>query len=304
MNPKALIVSIIKNELEPFNKINALKKVGDISAIQRIVLTFKCAGISDIYIISNQNEVLKKEISRLGVTFIPTEENLEDMFFYVKEGLQYLSKRADFFFIMPSSVPLFTTTTIKKLANSKCMVSIPVNKGVSGHPIFISAEVIPHILAYSGDNGLSGAIKNLEYKVKKIEVKDSGVLIYETDNYNFTSALDNHSLNKFYPELKIRIGKEKIFLGPGVEQLLNLVDETGSLKLACEYMAISYSKGRMMVDTMEKQLGYNVLERKQGGESGGSSILTQEGINILNCYSEYEKKVKEYAQSIFTDYFG
>jgi len=300
----ALIVSVIKSEHEDINKISALKKVGDISAIRRIVLTFKRAGIDDIYIISNQNEVLKKEISKVGVTFIPAESGSEDMFFYVKKGLQYLEGKTDSLFIMPSSVPLFTAATVKKLASMKCTVLIPVNNGVSGHPILISSDVIHEILAYNGEQGLSGAIKSLGRNVKKIEVEDSGVLIYETDNHDFSRALNNHSLNKFHPELRIQIGREKIFMGPGVEQLLKLIDETGSIRLACEFMGISYSKGRTIIDIMESQLGYSVLERRQGGEYGGSSVLTPEGKDIMKRFSEYEKSVRKYAEDIFADYFG
>jgi len=300
----ALIVSVIKNEYEGINRISALKKVGDISAIRRIVLTFKRAGIDDIYIISNQNEVLKKEISKVGVTFIPAESGSEDMFFYVKKGLQYLEGKTDFLFIMPSSVPLFTAATVKKLAGMKCDVSMPVNNGVSGHPILIRSDVVHEILPYNGGQGLSGAIKSLGRNVKKIEVEDSGILIYETDARDFSSALKNHSLNKFHPELRIQIGREKIFMGPGVEQLLKLIDETGSIRLACEFMGISYSKGRTIIDTMENQLGYSVLERRQGGEYGGSSVLTPEGKDIMKRYSDYEKSIKKYAEDIFADYFG
>lgn len=302
MKTGALIVSLIRNEQA--GQISALKKVGSISALMRIVLTFKRAGIDNIYIISNQENAMKKEISRLGVIFIPADPDEHDMFFYVKEGLRYLMDKEEFLFIMPSNVPLFTTDTIKQMAEAGNIVTIPVNKGISGHPIFINTKIIPSILNYQGTRGLSGAVKSLDCEINKMEVDDSGVVVRNLDNQEFPAALDKHSLNDLHPEVRIRIGKEKPFLGPGTKQLLLLVEETGSLRLACEYMGISYSKGRGMVDIMERQLGFNVLERRQGGETGGSSTLTSKGSEILNRYHEYEKKVREYAENLFSDYFN
>lgn len=297
----ALIISRVINE--SVNQISALKKIGTISALLRIVLTFKRAGIESIYIVSNQEEEIKKEISKLGVTFIPADSDEKEMFYYVKKGLEYLQEKEEFLFIMPSNVPLFTIDTIRQLAGTRNLVTIPMNRGISGHPLFIDADVIPSILSYQGPHGLSGAVKNLDCEINRIEVDDSGVVVYELDDQEFPTALDNHSLNEFHPEIRVRIGKEKPFLGPGTKQLLFLVEETGSLRLACEYMGISYSKGRGMIDTMEKQLGYSVLERKQGGETGGSSNLTPKGSDILNRYHEYEKNVREYAEKLFFDYF-
>ena len=297
----ALIISRVIETAE--NRIDALEKIGTISALQRIVLTFKRAGVENIYIVSNQEESTKRELSKLGVTFIPAESEDSEMFYYVKTGLAYLQEKEEYLFIMPSNVPLFTTDTINKLSESRNRITIPVNRGVSGHPILISGDIIPSILNYQGPNGLSGAVNSLDCEITRMEVDDKGVAIYELDDEEFMAALDNHSLNEFYPEVRVRIGKEKPFLGPGTKQLLLLVEETGSLRLACDYMGISYSKGRGMVDIMEKQLGYNVLERRQGGEAGGSSSLTSKGAAILKRYEEYEKKVREYAEKMFFDYF-
>lgn len=297
----ALIISRVIETAE--NRIDALEKIGTISALQRVVLTFKRAGVENIYIVSNQEESTKRELSKLGVTFIPAESGVTEMFYYVKTGLTYLQEKEEYLFIMPSNVPLFTTDTIKKLSESRNRVTIPVYRGVSGHPVLINGDIIPCILNYQGPRGLSGAVKSLDCEITRMEVDDKGVAIYELDDEEFTAALDNHSLNEFYPEVRVRLGKEKPFLGPGTKQLLLLVEETGSLRLACDYMGISYSKGRGMVDIMEKQLGYNVLERRQGGEAGGSSSLTSKGAAILERYEEYEKKVREYAEKLFYDYF-
>lgn len=291
-------------ENDPGNKIDALQKIGCISAVTRIVLTFRRAGVENIYLISNQNETVKKEIAKMGVTFIPASYHSQHMFLYVKTGLKYLQNKEDYLFIMPSSFPLFTTETLDRLSGTRALVSIPFNQGISGCPVFISTRVIPSILEYKGEQGLDGALKSLSCDIDRINVEDSGIRICETDNQDFFTALDKHSLNRWNTNVKVSITKEKAFFGPGARQLLTLVKEIGSLSLACDYMGMSYSKGRTMIYNMETQLGFHVLERKQGGETGGSSQLTEKGLHLLKQYEEYEKKVKKYAQDIFPDFFG
>lgn len=298
----ALIVALIKDE--PKNKIGALQKIGDISSLQRIVLLFKRSGIEKVFIISNCEEEVKKEISKLGVIFIPQHEKDQEMFFYVKKGLEFVEKKLDLVFVMPSNVPLFKDTTIKRLLEDNDIVTIPVNKNISGHPVLINTKIIQEIVDYKGDRGLSGAFKNLNYEVKKIDVQDVGVRIYNKDEKDFDEALNESSLNKCYPEIKVSIAKEKLFFGPGVKQLLELIKDTNSLSLACKQMGISYSKGRKKVDIMENQLGYKIINRVQGGEFGGSSTLTKKGIKLLENYIAYEKKIKEYAKDIFKNYFN
>ena len=86
--------------------------------------------------------------------------------------------------------------------------------------------------------------------------------------------------------------------------LLSLVEETGSVRRACERMQISYSGGWNIIRALESQLRFPLLERSQGGASGGESRLTEHGRRLLGRYESYVKALREQAKTLFDEYFG
>lgn len=58
-----------------------------------------------------------------------------------------------------------------------------------------------------------------------------------------------------FPHIKVELRAEDKFFGPGVCELLELIEQTGSLQSACTEMGLSYSKGSRMLRGIERQLG-------------------------------------------------
>nr|WP_326167596.1 molybdenum transporter [uncultured Lachnoclostridium sp.] len=107
----------------------------------------------------------------------------------------------------------------------------------------------------------------------------------------------------FHLRVKLQINTDEPVLGPGVAELLELVEETGSMKEACGRMGMSYSKGWKITGRAEQELGYPLILRSHGGRTGGSCSVTQEGLSLIRRYRALEEKVKEYASGIFKDIF-
>ena len=72
---------------------------------------------------------------------------------------------------------------------------------------------------------------------------------------------------------------------------------------ACHCMHMSYSKGWTTINEMERQLGYPVLIRSQGGSNGGGSSLTEQGTALLSAYRRLQEDVQAYSQAAFEKYF-
>lgn len=106
------------------------------------------------------------------------------------------------------------------------------------------------------------------------------------------------------PVIKLRLAKQGIFFGPGAANLLEHVEETGSIQEACARMELSYSKGSRIIKNTEKELGFKLLERWTGGNGGGGSRLTAEGRQLLDCYLKLTHRVQEYAEEIFGECFS
>ena len=87
------------------------------------------------------------------------------------------------------------------------------------------------------------------------------------------------------------------FFGPGVQDLLCGIRVHGSVKDACEAMDMSYSKGRRILKHAETVLGYRLVERQQGGASGGSAHLTPEAEAFMNRYETLTDSISAYAKT-------
>ncbi|MDR1411657.1 MAG: LysR family transcriptional regulator [Spirochaetaceae bacterium] len=105
------------------------------------------------------------------------------------------------------------------------------------------------------------------------------------------------------PRLRIMLVREKLFFGPGTFQLLQLIDETGSVQLACKRMGLSYSKAWKMLENMDEQLAFKVVERQQGGSHGGRSRITPKGRALMNRYRAFAAECQEEMLRIFSRYF-
>jgi molybdate transport system regulatory protein len=105
------------------------------------------------------------------------------------------------------------------------------------------------------------------------------------------------------PRLRIMLVREKLFFGPGTFQLLQLIDETGSVQLACRQMGLSYSKAWKMLETLDEQLAFKVVERQQGGSHGGRSRITPKGKALLNRYQAFTAECQKEMLRLFFRYF-
>ena len=90
------------------------------------------------------------------------------------------------------------------------------------------------------------------------------------------------------PRIRIQCG-EDIALGPGKVDLLTLVAETGSIRVAAERMNMSYMRAWTLIRTMNKCFKDPVVEAVRGGKQGGGARLTETGQRALALYQRMEK---------------
>ena len=91
--------------------------------------------------------------------------------------------------------------------------------------------------------------------------------------------------------------------GDGPYELLKRVDETHSLHRAAKEMGMAYSKAWRLIGTMEKRLGFLLIERKVGGPSGGGSRVTSHGKELMNRYRRFQKDVNTSLEKIYRTHF-
>ena len=82
-------------------------------------------------------------------------------------------------------------------------------------------------------------------------------------------------------------GGEMVF-GRGRAELLEAIDRTGSISAAARRMGLSYRHAWAMLDSSEKHLRRELVERARGGAGGGGARMTAYGRRLLERYRSVE----------------
>lgn len=283
------------------NEPHPLLKIGSITVIKRIVLTFQQAGVSPIVVITGHKaEEIERDLADYGVIFLRNHQYEDSqMFDSAKLGLEFLQNKCDQIIFSPMNIPMFTPETIQRMMALDEMLISPSYHGKTGHPLLVASLLIAGILKYDGNAGMRGAIQNIGVQRKWMEVEDEGVLRDMDDIDRLDQLLKKHNQHILHPFIKISIEKEVLFFNSRTKLLLLLLQDTHSVRSACRHMALSYSKAWNMLNQLEAELGYAVVERKHGGSNGGKTYLTKEGIEFLEKYQQFEQNVRQYAKDEF-----
>jgi molybdate transport repressor ModE-like protein len=290
--------------------------MGGISAIKRLVTVYQMAGVQRIVVVAGSDaENVEKRCARMGLVFLRAGEyGTLDMTAGIKTGLGYLRGKCARVFISPAHISLFSLETVNSLSGTNAPVIAPVfgdNKTgknrrtrYAGYPIVLSERVFDRVLEYDGPCALPDALLNEDECCCFVEVRDKGIHTDIREGSNVGGLIENQGLQKLRPESKITLATEKAFFGPGTQLLLSLTRETGSLTRASQHMGLSYSKAVKMIKSIERQIGHKVLESRKGGNTGGGSVITEKGNELMARFASFESECNELIKYSFDKHFG
>jgi len=96
---------------------------------------------------------------------------------------------------------------------------------------------------------------------------------------------------------------EKVF-GEGPFRLLCGVERNGSLHRSAQDMNMAYSKAHAIIRKAEKELGFKILISETGGKSGGGSIVTLQGRELMKRYGEFRTRASLEIERIYLEIFS
>ncbi|MEQ1611694.1 MAG: LysR family transcriptional regulator [Hyphomicrobiaceae bacterium] len=79
-------------------------------------------------------------------------------------------------------------------------------------------------------------------------------------------------------------------LGPGKADMLELIQETGSIAAAGRRLSMSYKRAWMLVETLNSMFAAPLVESSRGGASHGGARITENGKRVLALYRSFEAK--------------
>ncbi len=107
--------------------------------------------------------------------------------------------------------------------------------------------------------------------------------------------------------LKTKIWLEKnghkVF-GDGPYDILNRVEQLGSLRQAAAQINMSYSQAWRLIKMLERNLGFPILVKRVGGPGGGCSILTPQAKELSEAYRAFRHDADHALNSIYHEHFS
>lgn len=96
-----------------------------------------------------------------------------------------------------------------------------------------------------------------------------------------------------HPSITFRITlAPETLLGPGKADLLQAIDETGSIAAAGRRMGMSYKRAWYLIDTMNAYFREPVVISVKGGSGRGGAQLTGTGRAVLEAYRRIEASAR------------
>jgi molybdate transport system regulatory protein len=95
-------------------------------------------------------------------------------------------------------------------------------------------------------------------------------------------------------QLKVQVRvllDDEIALGPGKADLLEAINQTGSISAAGKKLGMSYRRTWLLVDTMNRCFVQPVIKTVTGGSRGGGAQVTPLGQEVLAEYRKLQAEV-------------
>nr|WP_293834572.1 winged helix-turn-helix domain-containing protein [uncultured Arsenicibacter sp.] len=80
------------------------------------------------------------------------------------------------------------------------------------------------------------------------------------------------------------------FFGVGRMELLEHIQQTGSINQAAKAMKMSYKRAWDLVQSMNTQAATPLVSTQTGGEKGGGAIVTEEGLKYLDHFRGLQER--------------
>ena len=103
------------------------------------------------------------------------------------------------------------------------------------------------------------------------------------------------------PRLRILMGAA-VALGPGKADLLDAVEQAGSISAAARNMGMSYRRAWILIEALNRDFKEPLVETSAGGSGGGGARVTAAGQEALRRYRAMEYKASAAVKKEMSDF--
>lgn len=280
---------------------NPTLRLGSISIIQRIVITYQQAGIFPIVVVTgSQADEVRYQLAGRGVVFLHNDGFARaSLFDSARLAFRYLQDVCGRVIFTPVNSPLVAPACLRQLIRAGGDIARLSHNGRGGHPVSLSRRALEAILRDDRSKNLRDAMAAADMPVTWVEADNEGAVLTIHQEKEMRKHIAANRRDYCHPHIHISLENEEELFPPRLKILLFLVSKTNSVAAACRQVALSTSTAWEMLNKLEEALGYAVVVRKRGGASGSGSDLTPEGLAFLKAWQRYEESVHSFAVGKF-----
>ena len=281
-----------------------MPEVGAITAGQRMISAFQCAGVSLVgLVVGPEDKKAERQFVQNGVVFLRCKDGT-GFFQGLQKGLSFLRGKFDRVFVVPGDIPLFLPSTLKAMLSSSASLVVPENKYVNGYPLLLDGLAVDFLLSQPDYAAAEAAARKGGIPVESVIVEDSGILLRGSDMTHKKLLIQNHNSQLSRPVTEVTLCTGSPLYDPRLSMLLHLVEDTRSVRDACSLMQISYSAAWNMLNRVEDELGFPLVTRIRGGSTGSGSVLTEKGRALMRAYDLFSEHLNLAAEELYKQFFS
>lgn len=181
-------------------RFKPLLKIGETTAVQKLVRSVKDAGIGRIVTVTGYSrELLRPVLDSEGCIEAYNADYDSGMFSSIKTGMskaRELYPDAAGYLVMPVDCPLISAETVRTVAEHAGHDSggedffVPVFEGKKGHPLFVPKFYAEEICSYDGPGGLKAVTDKYWDRMVRIPVSDEGCLLDMDTQESYSELLE------------------------------------------------------------------------------------------------------------------
>lgn len=95
----------------------------------------------------------------------------------------------------------------------------------------------------------------------------------------------------------------EILFGKGKTELLECIEQTGSILKAAGVMGLNYKKAWVHLQTLQTNAGEELVIKRQGRSKDSGTKLTPRAKELMKNYEILQKDIEEYANKRFKELF-
>ena len=235
----ALIVTTGLNRVSGVTAL--LPEIGSLSAGQRMISVFQCAGVSMAgLVVGPEDKKTERQFSQSGVVFLRCDRKASFLD-GVREGLRFMARKYDRIFVVPGDVPLFLPDTLRCLLETRAPMAVPVSSHMNGCPILLDRDAMEALLENSTDSCLESAVANCALPKEYVPVSDPGIFLRGEQLAHKQALIQQQNNQLSHAMTEVTICNGSLLYDSRMAMLLHLVEDTHCVQEACSLMQISYS---------------------------------------------------------------